>query len=187
MAFRGPAMMCGREAMVPRGPAPSPNARRRNQPTIPTTVLVPRAGKTPQCPYELGDAGRRWWKWAWGLPQASQWGDGALYFVARRAQLEDELAVREFGEDRVALEDLLMPADEDALKAVQFALDTLKKAATGQVSLMKEMRELDNRLGLNPKAMLDLRWSVGEPEGVKSEPGPALAVVKPLKMDKAPA
>jgi hypothetical protein len=31
---------------------------------------------------------------------------------------------------------------------------------------MREMRELDNRLGLNPKAMADLRWSIsrcGEP------------------------
>jgi hypothetical protein len=40
----------------------------------------------------------------------------------------------------------------------------LKRSATGEVALMKEMRELENRLGLNPKAMVDLRWSVGEVE-----------------------
>ncbi len=165
------------------GPLPKPGAVRRNQPTIPTTVLVARDAPAPDCPYTLGDAGERWWRWAWGLPQAGAWGEGALYFVARRAQLEDELALREFGEDRVALEDLLMPADEDALKAVMFALDTLKKAATGQVSLMKEMRELDNRLGLNPKAMLDLRWSVAEPV-VEDEGGPVgrAAPVRRLKV-----
>ena len=168
---------------MPRGPLPSNNARRRNAPTIASTVLPAkgRVGKAPVCPYELGEAGARWWKWAWGTPQASQWGEGSLWFVARRAVLEDELAVREFGEDRVALEDLLMPADEDALKAVQFALDTLKKAATGQVSLMREMRELDNRLGLNPKAMLDLRWQVGEP-GVKEPAVDKPAEVRRLKV-----
>lgn len=164
------------------GPLPKPNPARRNQPTIPTTVLVARDAPAPECPYGLGDAGERWWRWAWGLPQAGAWGEGSLYFVARRAQLEDELALREFGEDRVALEDLLMPADEDAVKAVQFALDVLKKAATGQVSLMKEMRELDNRLGLNPKAMLDLRWSVAEDSaGDVSVPGKS-APVRRLKV-----
>lgn len=168
-----------------RGPAPSPNARRRNQPTIATTVLRGRKGKAPACPYVLGDAGASWWKWAWGLPQASEWNQGALYFVARRAQLEDELAVREFGEDQVALEHLLMGAeDENAVKMVQFALDMLKKSASGQVSLMKEMRELDNRLGLNPKAMLDLRWSLPDKTGVDDDAEVVAAPVTQLRAVK---
>jgi hypothetical protein len=54
-------------------------------------------------------------------------------------------------------------------------LSTLKRSATGEVALMKEMRELDNRLGLNPKAMADLRWSIAA--DAKPEPVTLAAVV----------
>ena len=62
---------------MPRGPAPKPNARRRNAPTIPTTEL-PAAGvkgRAPKPPkgYEFGPAGKAWWGWAWRQPQAAAW------------------------------------------------------------------------------------------------------------------
>src|SRR5689334_856280 len=122
------------------GPLPNPQARRRNAPTISSTDL-PREGRrgaAPKCPYPLGDAGRAWWAWAWALPQATRWDVGSLYFVARRASLED-------------------------LNAEEF-----------KAPVQKEMRELDNRLGLNPKAMADLRWRVAD--GAE-EGKPALAAV----------
>jgi hypothetical protein len=74
------------------GPLPSPNARRRNAPTIPTTDLPAegRKGRAPACPYKLGKAGAAWWRWAWKLPQACGWSPGDLYVVARRARLEDD-------------------------------------------------------------------------------------------------
>lgn len=146
------------------GPLPDPNARRRNAPTIPTNTLSAkgRRGRPPKCPYQLGDAGTRWWRWAWGLPQATRWDKGSIYGLARRAQLEDELAILEsFGEGASELYDLLAGADDEAIKRVEFALRTLKRHATGSITLMREMRELDNRLGLNPKALAELRWEIG--------------------------
>lgn len=149
---------------MPRGPLPKANTRRRNAPTIESTALpaTGRKGRPPKCPYTLAKAGKAWWKWAWGLPQAAKWDDGALYFLARRAQLEDELAILEsFGEGASELYDLLAGADDEAIKRVEFALRTLKRHATGSITLMREMRELDNRLGLNPKALAELRWEIG--------------------------
>lgn len=90
-----------------------------------------RKGKPPVSPYALGAAGDAWWKWAWGTPQATAWDAGALYTVARRARLEDDVAAM----------------DGDA----------------GKLALEKEMREIDGRLGLSPRAMADLGWRVGEP------------------------
>src|ERR1041384_1368966 len=85
--------MEGRSTMA--GPLPDPKRRGRNAPTIPTTELPSsgRPGDAPQPPetYELGKAGQAWWTWAWTLPQACAWDDGALYVAARRAQLEDDL------------------------------------------------------------------------------------------------
>lgn len=138
-----------------------------------------RSGSVPECPLSLGDAGGVWWKWAWKTPQASRWDDGSLYFVARRARLEDHAAALDF-EDGLDLADLLAGvANVEATKRVEWALSTLKRSASGEVSLFKEMRELDNRLGLNPKGLADLRWSVKQAEA----DGPQLASVTPLVID----
>jgi hypothetical protein len=112
---------------------------------------------------ELGEPGARWWAWAWGLPQAAKWDAGTLYFVARRAVLEDHAAALSFP-DPLDVGDLFDEGNKEAARRVEWALNLLRRSATGEVTLMREMRELDNRLGLNPKAMADLRWSVGEEE-----------------------
>ena len=110
--------------MAGRGPLPDPNHRHRNISVIPTTSLPAkgRQGRSPKCPYELGAAGKEWWSWAWHTPQAACWSVGDLYFVARRARMEDR---EEMG-----------PTVE------------------------REMRECDDRLGLTPKGMAALRWSI---------------------------
>jgi hypothetical protein len=163
------------------GPLPDPNARRRNKrkPSTPLPLDGP-LDKAPTCPYALGKAGKKWWKFAWKLPQATAWDDGAIYFVARRAQLEDDLAALDDGGDLAILfEELLGDAiSEDDAKERQKILTSLgqtvgrlKALAGGRVSILKEMRELDNRLGLNPKAMADLRWTLEEPkEDADEEP-----------------
>jgi hypothetical protein len=147
---------------MPRGPLPKPDARRRNEPTIPGTVLpaAGRRGAAPECPCALGDAGSRWWAWAWATPQATKWDAGSLYFVTRRALLEDHAAALDFADDALDVRDLFAEGDDEARRRVEWALGLLKRSATGEIALMKEMRELDNRLGLNPKAMADLRWSI---------------------------
>jgi hypothetical protein len=159
------------------GPLPNPEKRRRNAPTIDTSELPVdgRKGRAPACPLELGGAGARWWAWAWRLPQATRWDDGSLYFVARRAVLEDHVAALSFG-DSLDLGDLFDEGNREAQKRVEWALNQLRRNAAGETTLMKEMRELDNRLGLNPKAMAELRWSVAK----ASEKKRALASVAPL-------
>lgn len=146
------------------GPLPDPNARRRNKrkPGTPLPLDGPM-GPAPKCPYDLGKPGKKWWKWAWKLPQATAWDDGTLYFAARRAQLEDDLAALDFT-DYTDLVDLLAGADDEAISRVEWALGTLKKAAGGKRAIEKEMREMDNKLGLNPKAFADLRWVLEVPD-----------------------
>lgn len=149
--------------MAGRGPLPNPNARRRNAPTIPTTTLPAggRAAPAPDVPdaYPLGEAGRAFWDWAWTTPQAASWDDGATYTVARRASLEDDLATLEHPDFAVDLVDLLS-IDEEAARTVAFAIGRLKAMAGGRVGVMREIRELDKTLGMNPKALADLRWSI---------------------------
>lgn len=158
------------------GPLPQSQRRRRNAPAIPTTTLPAegRSGPLPDVPswVTLGKAGRAWWVWAWSTPQAAAWAAGHEGVVARRAQLEDDLVVLgerrlEFGE----LDDL----DEQVVDRITLVVDTLKRLATAKLSVVREMRELDDRLGLTPKAMAQLRWTIGEPP---SESEGSLTVVR---------
>ncbi len=131
-----------------------------------STRVLPAGGHTgrrPKCPYDLAAAGAAWWRWAWRLPQASGWTAGDLYVVARRARLEDDLAALGFGDD-VELRDLLAGVDDpEAARQVEWALSTLKRLAGGKLAIEKEMRELDDTLGLTPEALAKLRWSIGGP------------------------
>lgn len=156
---------------MPRGPLPSPQSRRRNKPTIKPEELKPRKGKAPAVPkpYKLKEAGKAFWAWAWKLPQASKWDEGTRWFVARRASLEDDLAAIEEvkGLNVEALFEEFPDFDEEQQKMgrqIDFLIGRLQALAGKRVPIMKEMRELDNRLGLNPKALADLRWTIAEPE-----------------------
>lgn len=118
-----------------RGPLPTGNARRRNAPTIPTTVLPAegRKGRAPKIPkwWDLGESGRAFWSFAWHTPQAHAWDVvSVLDVVARRAHLVDFLGT--------------IPEDE------------VSKRGT----VLREMRELDDRLGLTPKSLAALRWKI---------------------------
>lgn len=97
------------------------------------------------------------------------WDDGALYAIARRAQLEDDVVALYFN-DYLDLTDLLAGADRDAIARVKRALETLKRCATGKVTLEREMRELDNKLGLSPEAMSRLRWTIVDDELPEAAP-----------------
>lgn len=149
---------------MPRGPAPNPNRRRTNEPTIPTTNLPAsgRKGPPPELPelVELERAGTAWWQWAWATPHAAAWSDGDLYVIARRASLEDDLATIADVENLDAL--MLTDADGDlvSIRVLRAIVSRLAALCSGRLAIMKEMRELDSRLGLTPKAMLDLRWEI---------------------------
>jgi hypothetical protein len=134
-----------------------------------TATAKPRGGKradkpgaAAKCPYALRAAGTAWWEWAWKTPQAKHWDDGALYVVARRAALEDDLAVLDA--DDVCVADVLGLDDDEHKMAreLDWLIGRLRSMAGGRVSLMREMRELDTQLGLGPKAMKGLGWKADE-------------------------
>jgi len=103
----------------------------------------------------LGDAGGAWWGWAWRTPQACAWGPGHEALIARRASLEDDLAALS-GVDSLDLADVL-GADASDFRMI---LSQLAALATGRLQIFREMRELDDRLGLSPKGMAALRWTI---------------------------
>lgn len=123
--------------------------------------MATRKDAGPKCPYELRTFGDAWWRWAWNTPQSKNWDDGALYAVARRASLEDDLAALE--SDDVSVADILGLDDEQAMaRELDWLIGRLRSMAAGRVSLMKEMRELETQLGLGPKAMAGLGWKPEE-------------------------
>lgn len=158
------------------GPLPQTNRRRRNAPTIPTTSVPVsgRKGPIPRPPkwIPLGDAGTAWWRWAWRTPAACSWSLGDVTFVARRAQLEDLIVMLEGPAiDWAALAELdgdVPGALAEFLDHVKYVVQRLQSLAAGRLSVLKEMRERDDRLGLNRKAFAALRLEVvadTEPEG----------------------
>lgn len=154
-----------------RGPLPNGNARRRNAPSI-TGRVLPAGGRQSPAPavpewVELGVEGSLWWEWAWRLPQAEAWSESDAPFVARRASLEDDVAALE----RVEGLDFEVLAEMPTFAEIERTIRRVAGLATGRLALFKEMRELDNRLGLNPKAMADLRWSIAEDTAGEDRPG----------------
>ena len=149
-----------------RGPLPNEKSRRRNAPTIPTTELPVsgRKGRPPSLPkaYNLRKPGAEWWKWAWSTPQATAWDKGALYVVARRAQLEDDLDLIDQPLEAKDLGELLGVEEQDVIRELESIVGRLSAMAGGRSTVLKEMRELDKVLGLTPKAMADLRWKIVE-------------------------
>ncbi|RDG37952.1 hypothetical protein [Streptomyces corynorhini] len=155
------------------GPLPSEDRRRRNAPTIPTTKL-PVSGRTEPAPrvpawVKLGKAGRAWWKWAWATPQACAWAPGHESMLARRAALEDDLAALATVDSLDATE-LLSALDDDEFRTVRDLVGRLAALATGRLAIFREMRELDDRLGLTPKGMAALRWTI-VPDPVQQDAG----------------
>ena len=151
------------------GALPQPSRRRRNEPKIPTTLLPAEGydGPVPTCPYRLGTEGRKWWRWAWRTPSAAAWGPGDTYSVARRAQCEDDLAALEL--PNVDLAEYLDIDDSCALDRLGDMMRRLRAIAGGRVGILKLAGDLDKRLGLDPKALLELRWTMAPPKSGDSD------------------
>lgn len=155
------------------GPLPDENRRRRNAPTIPVTKL-PVGGRSTPAPrvpsfIRLGKSGRAWWKWAWSTPQACAWAPGHESMIGRRAALEDALAAISEVHSLDAL-DLLGTTDAAEFRNL---INQLASLATGRLAVYREMRELDDRLGLTPKGMAALRWTiVADPSAGGDAPAP---------------
>lgn len=122
------------------GPAPNPNARRRNNKG--QWRSLPAEGRPgPPPPWPLGATKAKTlldrWAELWSTPQAVAWEElGWTHVVARYCRM---------------------------------VLQAEKPSAS--VSLMAEVRQLEDRLGLNPAAMRKLYWVVDQPVASQSEPG----------------
>lgn len=137
-----------------RGPLPDPQRRRRNTPTI-ATVTLPASGRPGPAPRP--PAGRKLgaagkaW-WKWAWSTPqATQWVGALYVVATRAQLEDALAAIELDDAR------------------------------GRVAALKAITELDEQLGLGPKALSQLRWTIVQDEPAAAVAGAAAPVRRELR------
>jgi hypothetical protein len=135
--------------------------------------------------YTLQKAGTAWWRWAWTLPQAAAWDRGSLYACARRAQLEDDLAmIDEF--EPLDLADLLGLEENEQLRELATIVGRLKSLAGGRLAIVKQMGELDKRLGLDPKALAELRWVIVD-DKAQREPAPEVATPsEPDAPEKSP-
>ena len=114
-----------------RGPLPDPNARRTNAPTIPTTSL-PQSGRTGRAP---------------ALPAWVKLGTAGRAWWAWAWKTPQACA---WGTG-VGMESIV---------ARRAALEDMLGGETAALPLMKEMREIDDRLGLTPKGMANLRWKI---------------------------
>lgn len=173
------------------GPLPKPDGarRRRNAPTIPTTQL-PAGGReapSPRLPgfTKLAKSGKAWWRWAWQTPQSAGWAPGMECVVARRASLEDDLLTLDTA-PHLDVADVLMIEESEATKQLEWFIRRLASMATGRLAVIREMRELDRALGLTPKAMADLRWSIAPDEVAEARAAqtrPSLAAIDPTEED----
>ena len=114
--------------MAGTGPAPNPNARRRNARPAFRRLPVARTGAPPAWPLggRTSTAERELWAELWRSPQAAAWEElGWVRTVARYARIT-------------------IAAERPRAKGV----------------VLTEARQLEDRLGLNPKAMRSLGWEV---------------------------
>lgn len=123
--------------MAGTGPAPNPNARRRNaRPAFRRLPAAGRRGDVPEWPLGRSTkAERDLWAQLWASPQAAAWEElGWIRTVARYARIAVAAEAR------------------DATAAV-----------------MSEARQLEDRLGLNPRAMRSLGWEINADAAQESD------------------
>lgn len=128
--------------MAGRGPAPKPadQRRRRNSPMGGEWVELPREGRSGAAPKWMlpgkpSAEVARLWRWAWATPQATMWEGLALEPFVARWCV---LTVDIHGGDL---------------------------GATALMASLPELRQIEDRLGLNPKGLQDRRWRLaGEVE-----------------------
>lgn len=118
------------------GPAPNPNARRRNARV--GTVQLPAEGRRKPAPQWPGDGdGPEMWHTLWSMPQAVMWERQRLEHVVARYTA------------------MLILANAGSLPAAG------------------EARQMEDRLGLTPKAMRQLMWEIVEDEVAEARTTPA--------------
>lgn len=114
------------------------------------------------------------------------WDPGAHFTIARRAQLEDDLAIISRPVEATDISELLdLPEEEQVVKRLEFIIGELIGMAAGRLAVMKEMRELDKKLGLDPKGLADLRWKIVSDEKYEEAKEKAAGTAKPPRSSGA--
>lgn len=127
--------------MAGMGAAPKPSAVRPGRGLAQPLMVLPQSGRPGEPPkWPLAEASGEetdLWQQLWRLPQAVAWERiGSERVVARYCRL---LAIAEMRESAGA-------------------------AIRGVAGLLGEVRQLEDRLGLSPMAMLRLRWQIAADE-----------------------
>lgn len=130
------------------GPAPKPEGQRRRRNAVPGTVVLPAAGRSGPIP-------------AWPL-------DGS---TAAELALWSEVWVspQAFAWEALGMERVVA-------RYVRVVIGAEARDAAG--ALLGECRQLEDRLGLSPMALLRLRWVIGGEADVAPELAVSGAVVK---------
>lgn len=129
--------------MPGRGPAPlkKPN-QRRNKPTNPASPglkILPHEGRKGPVP-------------EWPLPELT-YDDDPTIAAAEEMEWRRVWSLPQAIEwERMRCEPLV----------AMYVRVFVKAARTGDQKLLNEMRQLDGKLGLSPRAMMDLRWETDD-------------------------
>ena len=125
--------------MAGMGPAPKPAGQRVRRNVVPGTVFLPAEGYQGPIPdwplMEGAELELMRWERLWRTPQAAQW-----------ARMHIGETVARYVRTAIAAEDF------DRQTSVAIA------------NIKGEARQLEDRLGLNPLALLRLRWEIIEDE-----------------------
>ena len=120
------------------GPAPKPNARRRN--ARPDWVDLPADGRKGRAPaWPLAGRAPAGWQGLWKLPQAVMW-------------------ERDNAQVQVATYLLTRCAAHESLHE-----------GSPSPTLLSELRQMEDRLGLSPMALKRLQWEISAPVQAKPE------------------
>lgn len=142
------------------GPAPKPAGQRRRRNKAPVAATLTSSSKRGRAPNLPGSAKmlastRDWWKTVWASPMAAHWIEADRPAVVRLAHLQDLVARELRGwTDRDDVGHLV--EDDQVPELVRVKLG----GAMVSVTLLAEMRQIEDRLGLTPMARKRLQWEL---------------------------
>lgn len=154
------------------GPAPKPAAQRRRRNVTTGRATLPaggRGGRAPTLPggKDMLAETRRWWRTVWASPMATAWIDADLPALVRLANLQDLVARELRGwTDRERIGEIYQDEADQALGIVRVHL----AGAMVSTSVLAEMRQLEDRLGLTPMARRKLEWEIADDGAGAAEP-----------------
>lgn len=149
------------------GRPPEPGSINRG-PTIPQTSLPDQGyqGEIPDPIRPLDGYAKVYWDWAWSTPQAAMWDKGTAGAVTTLSEIHRDIEALESMSgiaSKMSFYDLLECTDPSmgpVAKQLGDLFGGLLKMVTNKKGLVAEARSYESVLGLNPKAMSDMRWKV---------------------------